>query len=202
MWMIVLLAFTAANLVQEESGLVAVTLMGVILANQNVVPVKHIERFKEDLRVMLIATLFILLAARLSWAEISNLGPEALLFLAVLIFIARPLAVFLSTIRSALTMRERIFMSWMAPRGIVAAAISSIFAFRLVEDGIAGAEKLVPLTFLVIVGTVLIYSLTVEPLARFLGVADVIRRVFCLWGRISWGERWPLVCRRRALSPL
>lgn len=171
--MIVLLAFTAANLIQEESGLVAVTLMGIVLANQNVVPVKHIERFKEDLRVVLIATLFILLAARLSWAEITSIGPEAFLFLAVLIFIARPLAVFVSTIRSNLDMKERIFMSWMAPRGIVAAAISSIFAFRLVEDGVAGAEKLVPITFFVIVGTVLIYSLTAEPLARFLGVADV-----------------------------
>ena len=171
--MIVFLAFTTANLMQEESGLVAVTLMGVVLANQHVVPVKHIERFKEDLRVMLIATLFILLAARLSWAEITSIGGEAFLFLAVLIFIARPLAVFVSTIRSNLDMKERIFMSWMAPRGIVAAAISSIFAFRLVQDGVAGAEKLAPITFFVIVGTVLIYSLTAKPLARFLGVADI-----------------------------
>lgn len=190
--MVVLLAFTSANLLQEESGLVAVTLMGIVLANQTIVPVKHIERFKEDLRVMLIATLFILLAARLSWADISSIGLEALLFLAVLIFIARPLTVFLSTVGSKLTLRDRIFMSWMAPRGIVAAAISSIFAFRLIEDGVTGAESLVPLTFLVIVGTVLIYSLTAKPLARFLDVADVNPQGVLFMGAHALGREMAL----------
>jgi NhaP-type Na+/H+ or K+/H+ antiporter len=186
--MVVLLAFTGANLLQEESGLVAATLMGVMLANQSVVPVKHIEKFKENLRVLLIATLFILLAARLTWAEISSIGVEAFLFLAILIFVARPLSVFVSTLRSQLSLRERIFMSWMAPRGIVAAAISSIFAFRLIEDGMEGAEKLVPLTFLVIVGTVLIYSLTAEPLARFLKVSDVNPQGVLLMGANPLGR--------------
>lgn len=170
--MVVLLAFAGANLMQEESGLVAATLMGLVLANQKFVPVKHIVDFKENLRVMLIASLFILLAARLSLEEFATIGPRALLFLGILVFVARPLSVLLGTTRSKLSIRERILMSWMAPRGIVAAAIASIFSFRLIEAGHEGAEELVPITFLVIVGTVLLYGLTAKPLARLLGIAD------------------------------
>jgi len=186
--MVVLLAFTGANLLQEESGLVAATLMGLVLANQQFVPVKHLVEFKENLRVMLIATLFILLAARLSITDFTSIGLKALLFLAVLVFVARPLTVFLATIRSQLNIRERILMSWIAPRGIVAAAIASIFAFRLLEAGHEGAERLVPLTFLVIVGTVLLYGLTAKPLARYLGVADENPQGVLLMGAHPFGR--------------
>ncbi len=170
--LVVLLAFTTANLLQEESGLVAATLMGLVLANQNYVPVKHIVEFKENLRVMLIASLFILLAARLSLNDFTAIGLSTVLFLAALVLVARPLSVFLGTLRSRLSFRERLLMSWMAPRGIVAAAIASIFAFRLLEAGHEGAEKLVPVTFFVIVGTVLLYGLTAKPFARLLKLAD------------------------------
>ncbi len=186
--LVLLLAFTAASLLQEESGLVAATLMGMVLANQNIVPVKHIIDFKENLRVLLIAALFILLAARLSISDFENIGPAALLLLAVLVFIARPLSVFMGTIHSQLSLRERILMSWMAPRGIVAAAIASIFAYRLLEAGHEGAEKLVPLTFLVIVGTVLLYGLTAKPLAHFLKVADENPQGVLIMGAHSLGR--------------
>lgn len=170
--MIVVLAYTASNQIQPESGLLSVTLMGAVLANQRAVTVKHIVEFKENLRVLLIAVLFILLAARLPLASVTALGPEALVFIGLLILVVRPLAVALCTIGSRLSWRERAFVAWMAPRGIVAAAVSSLFALRLSEAGYAGTEALVAITFAVITGTVAVYGLTAGLLARWLGVAD------------------------------
>lgn len=170
--LVVLAAFATANVLHEESGLLSVTLMGIVLANQNWVAVRHIVEFKENLRVMLIATLFILLAARLQLADFAQLGFGVVLFLAVLVFLARPLSVLLSTFGSELNWRERGLIAWIAPRGIVAAAVSAIFALRLTESGHSGAQQLAPLTFLVIVGTVLLYGLTAKPLARWLNVTD------------------------------
>ena len=97
----------------------------------------------------------------------------SLAFIAVLVFVGRPLAVGLSTLGSALAMRERAFVAWMAPRGIVAAATSSTFALGLAQAGVGGgAENLIPITFIVIVATALIYGLSGGPVARALGVAS------------------------------
>lgn len=166
--MLVTGAFTASNLVQPESGLLTVTAMGVILANQSAVPVKHIIEFKENLRVLLIASLFILLAARVAPADFTALGWRGPLFVAFLILVVRPVAVFLSTLGTSLLPRERLFLAWLAPRGIVAASVASVFALRMGEAG-AG---LVPATFLVIVGSVAVYGLTAAPLARRLGLSN------------------------------
>ncbi|MDX1689017.1 MAG: cation:proton antiporter [Candidatus Promineifilaceae bacterium] len=170
--MLVVGAFALSNWLHPEAGLLTVTIMGLVLANQEWVSVKHIEEFKENLQVLLVGTLFILLSARLDPAVILGLGWESLLFLAVLIVIARPLAVLLSTWGSDMERGQRLFMTWMAPRGIVAASVASIFAFELVAAGHAGAEELVPLTFLVIMGTVAFYGLTAGPMARRLGLAE------------------------------
>ncbi|MFW5942563.1 MAG: cation:proton antiporter [Chloroflexota bacterium] len=168
----VVLAFAISDLLHPESGLLTVTVMGVILANQNLVSTKHIEEFKENLQVLLLGFLFILLASRLEPGVIAELGSRSLIFLAILIVIARPLAILLSTWRSELEKKERLFMAWMAPRGIVAAAVSSIFAFELIEAGHNGAEQLVPLTFLTIIGTVSFYGLTAGPVARLLDLSE------------------------------
>jgi hypothetical protein len=166
--MLVAGAFTASNLLQEESGLFTVTLMGVFLANQRLVPVKHIVEFKENLRVLLIASLFILLAARVSPDDFRALGWQGPAFVVFLIVVVRPAAVFVSTIGSTLSRSERLFLAWLAPRGIVAASVASVFALRMGEAG----QSLVPATFMVIVGTVLVYGLTAAPLARRLGLSN------------------------------
>lgn len=170
--LILVTTFTLSDILQPEAGLLTATVMGVALANQKFVTVKHIVEFKENLRVLLIATLFILLSARLEMQELTQLGLGAFLFVAMLIFVTRPLAVFASSIGTNLNIKERLFLSWMAPRGIVAAAVSSIFALALVDAGHAEAEKLVPITFFVIVSTVLLYGLTAKPIAGWLGVAE------------------------------
>ncbi len=164
----VLVTFTLANLLQHESGLVAVTVLGVILANQKSVPIRHVTQFKESLQLLLVSCLFIVLSSRLRFADLTQLGEQGLLFLAFLIFVVRPLAVFVSTIGADVNWRERLFLSCMAPRGIVAVAVASVFALRLGAE----AEQLVPLTFLVIVGTVTFYGLLAAPLARALELAD------------------------------
>lgn len=167
--MIVVAMFAISNTYQHESGLLTVTVMGIVLANQKYVAIRHIVEFKENLRVLLISALFILLASRLGLEQVRQLSlGRGFAFLAVLILVARPLSVLLSTRGSRMTWKEKLFLSWMAPRGIVAAAVSSLFAFRLTAGGHPRADELVSVTFLVIVGTVTIYGLTSAPLARWL----------------------------------
>jgi len=169
--MLVVISYAAANELQPESGLLAVTVMGIALANQKYVSIRHILEFKENLRVLLISSLFIILAAQLSVEQLALFKGANWLFVAALILIVRPMATFLSTLGSNLTGKERIFVGWMAPRGIVAAAVVSVFAIRMAEIGVPGCDQLVPLTFQVIIGTVAVYGLTSAPLARRLKLA-------------------------------
>jgi NhaP-type Na+/H+ or K+/H+ antiporter len=186
--MLVVAAFTGANLLQHESGLLAVTVMGIALANQKYADIKHIVEFKENLRVLLISSLFILLAARLEPDDLSGVALRGAVFVAVLVLVARPLAAFICTIRSGLPRTERLFLAWMAPRGIVAAAVSSVFAIRLQEQGYVNAELLVPITFIVIIGTVAIYGLTAPLAAYRLGVADPNPQGVLLVGAYGWAR--------------
>jgi NhaP-type Na+/H+ or K+/H+ antiporter len=168
----VLLAFTVANHLAHESGLLAVTLMGMWLANQKHLRLAEILHFKENLTLLLISGLFILLAARLDMTAVSQLGWAPLILLAVMQFIARPLTIWLSAIGSDLNWKDKALLAWIAPRGIVAAAVSALFAIKLQHQGVDGAAVLVPLTFCVIFGTVVFQSATARPVARWLGVVE------------------------------
>ena len=183
---VVMVVFSLSDLVLSESGLLAVTVMGSALASQNVVTVRHIVEFKENLRVLLISALFVILAARLPISDPAYSDPGSLWFLAVLILVVRPASVALSTIGTFLTWRERVFLGFMAPRGIVAAAVASIFSLELMELGYPGAEKLAPVMFLVIVGTVALYGLGAGRVARWLGVATPNPQGMLLLGASGW----------------
>jgi len=174
---IVLGGFTLANLVQHEAGLAAVTVMGIAFANQRLVSIEHIMKFKENLGILLIGALFVVLAGRLHPDDLTSLGWDGACFVAALILVVRPVAVLAATMKSSLTWSERAFLAWLAPRGIVAAAVSSVFAISLSRLGPteairSDAGRLVPLTFLVIVATVAVYGLTARRIARWLGVAE------------------------------
>ena len=168
----VIASFVAANEVQEESGLVAVTVMGMYLARRESSTIREVAAFNENLRTLLISVLFILLAARIEPDALRDVLVPALAFLALLVFVARPLAVLVSTVRTSLSWRERAFLMAMAPRGIVAAAVSAIFAIRLEEEGIPDSAKIVPIVFLVIIGTIVVYGFLAGPAARWLGLAE------------------------------
>lgn len=168
---LVCLVFAASDTLMHESGLLAVTVMGMLLANMRDVHIHSILDFKEDLTVVFVSALFIVLAARLDVNAFLSLGWGALFLLLVMQFIARPAKVALSFIRSDFNWREKAMVSWIGPRGIVAAAVSAVFALRLEELGLEGAEKMVPLAFSIIIGTVVFQSLTARPVARLLNVA-------------------------------
>lgn len=175
-------AFAVSNTIQHESGLLTVTVMGIWLANMKDVPVNEILDFKESLSVLLISMLFIVLAARMDFAMFTRLGwPAVTVFLAIQ-FLARPLSVAISTHNSNLSWPERHLLAWIAPRGIVAAAISALFAIRLEEAGYQDAALLVPLTFLVIIGTVVLQSATAGFIARMLGVSEPEPKGFLIIG--------------------
>lgn len=196
-------AFTLSNEIVHDSGLLAVTGMGILLANQKTVSVKHIVEFKENLQVLLISALFIMLAANLNADYLMEiLSVESLAFLAVLIIVARPLAVFISSLGSKLSLKERVFLSSFAPRGIVAAAISAVFALRLEEAGFADAELIVPITFMVIAATVAIYGLSVSPLAHRLGIAEPKPQGFIIVGAYKAARNIALSLKEEGYSVL
>ena len=181
--------FGISNLIQEESGLLTVTVLGILLVNQKEVSIHHIIEFKEHLGVFLISSLFIVLGSNFDLAQIPEVGWQGLGFLAIMIIVVRPTSVFLSTIKSDLSLKERVFLSFLAPRGIVAAAVASVFALELGhveglnEDLVA---KIVPLTFILIVGTVAVYGLGAAPLARLLGLSETNPQGILFAGADQW----------------
>lgn len=178
----VITSFAVSNLLAHESGLLAVTVMGVWLGNRRDVSVEKIRVFKENISNILISILFILLAARIGLWEMVEIGSNVLWLLLVVQFVARPLKILLSTWGTTLTWPERALLAWVAPRGIVAAAVASIFSLRLIEIGFLEARLLVPMTFAVIIGTVLLQSLTSRPLAVLLKVTQPTLNGFLIIG--------------------
>lgn len=180
--MVVFGVFALSNYIQAESGLLTVTVMGIWLANMKGVDVKGILDFKETLSIVLISGLFIILAARLDFEGVALLGWGALGVLLIMQFVGRPLKIMVSTWGSSLTWRERAMLGWVAPRGIVAAAVAALFALQLEQQGVEQAAMLVPMTFIVIIGTVALQSFTARPVAVLLGVAEPDPRGFLIVG--------------------
>ncbi|MFW5823383.1 MAG: cation:proton antiporter [Marinobacter sp.] len=164
--------YALSNELAHESGLLTVTVMGIWMANMKMVPIDDILEFKESLSVLLISALFIILAARVDFGAIAELGWGLAAVLAILMLVARPLSILLASVGTSLNWREIAFLSWIAPRGIVAAAVSALFAFQLENHGYEDASTLVPLVFMLIIATVTLQSLTARPVARALGVAE------------------------------
>lgn len=168
----VLLAFSLSNAITHESGLLTVTVMGIALGNMRGVHIDDILDFKENLTTLLVSSLFILLAARLSWPLPDGMLGAGIAIFVVAQLIVRPVTATIASIGSTLNWRERALIAWIAPRGIVAAAVSALFALKLDALGMEGAKALVPLVFILIIGTVVLQSATARPLARWLKVAE------------------------------
>ncbi|PTB83177.1 sodium:proton exchanger [Pseudidiomarina aestuarii] len=179
---VVLGVFALSNALQHESGLLTVTVMGMVMANTRGLNLDDILEFKETLSVLLISGLFIILAARIDAAAFDQLGLPAVLLLAVIIFAVRPIAVWVSSIGTQLNVKEKILLSWIAPRGIVAAAVSALFALKMQQQGWEGANLLVPLVFVVILSTVVLQSLTAKPLAHALTLREPPAKGFLIFG--------------------
>lgn len=198
--MLVIAIYTAANMAQDEAGLLAVTIMGIVLANQKWADVGEIVEFKENLRVLLISFLFIVLAARLNLRDLLVVGLPELAFVAVLVLVVRPASVLVSTVTGGLSRRDRMFLAWMAPRGIVAAAVASLFAIRLESLGYASASLLASATFVAIIGTVAVYGLSSPWLARRLGVAEPNPQGLLIVGAHTWARSLAELLQRRGIT--
>ncbi|MDA0201577.1 MAG: sodium:proton antiporter [Bacteroidetes bacterium] len=167
----VLTVFVFSEVFAHESGLLSVVVMGVFLGNSDLPQFDDLMKFKESISVLLISILFILLASNIQLSDIKLiLNWQSLLVFSILILVIRPLGVFISTSNSSLSYQEKIFISWIGPRGIVAAGIASLFGIKLVSDGMENAEFLSPMVFMVVFGTVFLNSLTARTLSKILGV--------------------------------
>ncbi len=167
----VLMIFVLSDQFAHESGLLAVVVMGMYLGNSDLPSLKELLYFKESLSVLLISILFILLAANISLEDLLLVyNWKTGILLAIIIFVLRPLAVFLSTTGSSLKINEKLFISWVGPRGIVAAGIASLFGTKLVNEGVPGAEYITPLVFAVVLVTVLLNAASARFFASAVGV--------------------------------
>lgn len=209
-------ALVASNAIQHESGLLTVTVLGIYLGNRKDLHLRHVEEFSEHLQVLFVGVLFVILAGLISPAEVVAVAPKGLLFVAILVLIVRPVSIRLGLIGTTVTKEERHLLSFMAPRGIVAAAVTSIFGLQFTgaaEQALQQAQEatgeeadalmerasnlnvlasqateLVPLVFLVIVSTVALYGLGVGRLAERLGLATSSPQGVLFVG----GQKWVL----------
>ena len=185
----VIFAFAGADSLQPESGLLSVTVMGIFLANVKTPNIDKILDFKESLTVILISVLFIILASNLKFEQLLSIEKNSLYVFLIVVFLLRPLVVWLSALGSNLNWREKAFIAWIGPKGIVAAAVASLFSLYLLSDKInlpeelrSDVELLVPLTFMIILGTVTLNGLSAKPVAKLLGVIGEDKNGFLIVG--------------------
>jgi NhaP-type Na+/H+ or K+/H+ antiporter len=165
--------FGLAQLIRSESGLMATVVAGIVVRSLSVPDERLLRRFKGQLTVLAVSVLFILLAADLSIASVFALGRGAVLTVLVLMVVVRPINVWACTRTSDLGWRQKLFLGWVAPRGIVSASVASLFAILLTERGISGGDAIKALVFLTIIMTVLVQGLTAGVIARWLGLTDI-----------------------------
>ena len=182
----VLVCFELANLFLSEAGLLSVTVMGITMANSRMPSINQIRHFKENIAVLLVSGVFVLLTANLSWDVIRTLEWRAGAFVLAMLFVVRPASVLLSTIGTDLKLSERLLVSWIAPRGIVAVAVAGLFATEMAHVGYAEAEAMVPLAFAMVFATVLLHGFTIAPLAKRLGLASTKPPGVLIVGSSPW----------------
>lgn len=206
-----LVAFAISNHLLEESGLVAVTVLGIALANQKLVSIEHVLEFKENLRVLLIGSLFILLGSRLKLSDLAEVGWAGIPFLILLIAVIRPISVWVATIGCRLPTKERLFLGAVAPRGIVAASVASVFGLKLATLGaglapdsvwLVESRLLSTITFMVILGTVSFCGLGAGPLARYLGLSDPDPQGILFIGADPWTRELAQVLNKHSIPVL
>lgn len=185
---LVLALFETSDAILPESGILTVAIAGMVVANMETRVQRELKEFKEQLTVLLVGLLFVLLAADVRIAEVAALGWPAIATVLVLMLVVRPLNIAVSTAGSQLRVRDKLFLSWVAPRGIVAAAVASLFAQRLGTHGMAGGQQLLATVFLVIAATVVVQGTTAGILARLLGVRRPENQGFILVGANAVGR--------------
>lgn len=168
---LVLLVYEIANRFQHEAGLLAVTLMGLVLGNMNLGELEDLQRFKENLSIILVSMLFIVLTASLDLDLLLSMNWRSGLLILAFLFLVRPVSIWLATIGAGMQRSNRLLVSWIAPRGIVAAATAGLFGPGLIAAGYADADQLLIIVFGVILVTVVAHGLSIQRVAKKLGLA-------------------------------
>lgn len=166
-----LVCFAVPDMMLHESGLLAVTVMGLVIANADLPSFVELRRFKEHATILLVSGVFILLAASLDFASLGKLTWRAALFVGLIILVARPLTVLISLIGTKLPRNERILIAFTGPRGVVLVAVAGLFGERLAAAGVEDGAIIGPLAFVLVVVTVVLHGFTLAPFARFLKLA-------------------------------
>ncbi len=182
----IILIYGAANQVQEEAGLLAVTIFGFLVGNIGLGIIHELRRFKEYITIFLVSTVFIILTSSLKPGHLAGLDWRSFAFLSAVLFVVRPLSVWLATIGGNLEWKERLLLGWIAPRGVVAASVAGLFAPKLIEGGFPDASYLVPLVFSVIFVTVVLHGLSLNIVAKWLGLAAKTQEGFVIVGASPW----------------
>lgn len=202
MLIVVISLFTVSNMVIEELGLIAVTVLGVTLANIKVSSLDDIRRFKEVVTLLLVSGVFIVLTADLDPRVLLSIDLRGLLFIVFLLLVLRPIAVFISSIGTSMTLKETIFVSLIAPRGVVCAAVAGIMGPQLVDAGFADGEKLLPLAFAIVVITVLVDSFFIKRLAKYLSLSAEKSNGLIIVGGSPWATELGLLLKSKDVDVL
>lgn len=181
-----LIAFASTNIILEEAGLLTVTTMGIVLGNSRIASLTEMRRFKETITVLLVSAVFIMLTASLKMELILGLGWNVLYFIIAILFVVRPIAIFIATLGAGLNWQERLLTMWIAPRGIVAVAVSGLFGATLVDQGIADGEKLLAFTFAVVAATIILHGFSLPVLAKLLDLKSNQRPGILFIGCSPW----------------
>ena len=182
----IVVAAAGTNLILHEAGLLTVTIMGITLANSRISSLAEMRRFKETVTVLLVSGLFILLTAALDTAVLGSLDWRVVVFVVLVLFVVRPVAIMLATLGSGATWGERVLASWIAPRGIVAVAVAGLFGAELAEVGVPDGELMIAYTFAIVVATILLHGFTLGPLAKMLGLKSASRPGILVVGGSAW----------------
>ena len=182
----VIAVFVVCNMIEHEAGLVAVTVMGIALANMHVSSLRSIHPFKQNIAVLLVSGIFILLSASLDFNQFRQFEWQFGAFLLALLFVVRPATVLISLLFSSVPWNERLFLAWIAPRGIVLVAISGLFALRLSDLGYGDGSLLISLSFAVVVTTIVAHGFTANLAARLLKVRGEVRPGLLIVGATPW----------------
>ena len=184
----IIVAAAGTNAIIHEAGLLTVTVVGITLANSRLSSLAELRRFKETVTVLLVSGLFILLTAALDPALLASLDWRVVLFVVAVLFVVRPVAIMIATFGTGATWGERVLVSWIAPRGIVAVAVAGLFGAELQDAGVPDGEKMIAYTFAIVVATILLHGFTLGPLARFLNLKSAARPGILLVGGGAWAN--------------
>lgn len=183
---LILAVFAVSDGILHESGLLAVTIMGVVIANANLPSYTELRRFKEHATILLVSGVFILLAANLDFAALARLDWRAVVFVLGVILVARPVTVLLSLMGTGIPWREQVLVAFTGPRGVVLVAVAGLFGERLTELGIEDGMLVGPLAFVLVAVTVVLHGFTLAPFAQFLGLTGGAKPGVMIVGGAPW----------------